>query len=230
MIIATMRRVIGPLAGRSVLDIGCGTGFVLAALELSGMIACGLDMHLAGLRYARARTHGLLVCETATRVPFANQFDVAMLCDVIEHTSDDSAVLREASRALKPRGVIVITVPANPHMWTIVDEVSGHKRRYTRTTLAEAIQKADLRVRALHYFNSVLYPVQLFQRRFLKRRAISSDADRLDVFHQSLRMPPPLLNSIFRAAMAADVPLSRLALPIGGSLIAVAERSEQAER
>src|SRR5262249_8704123 len=92
VILATMRRTIGPLADRSVLDIGCGTGFVLAALERAGMTVCGLDMHLAGLRYARQRTNGLLVRETATRIPFADEFDVVMLCDVIEHTDDDSAV------------------------------------------------------------------------------------------------------------------------------------------
>jgi 2-polyprenyl-3-methyl-5-hydroxy-6-metoxy-1,4-benzoquinol methylase len=226
VITATMRRTVGQLAGRSVLDIGCGTGFVLAALEQAGMTVCGLDMHMAGLRYARQRTHGLLVCETATRVPFVDQFDVVMLCDVIEHTPDDSIVLREASQALKSSGVIVVTVPANPHMWTIVDEASGHKRRYTKAMLTAAMEQAGLHILTMHYFNNLLYPVQALQRRLLKRRALASADDRLQIFHQSLRVPPPLINATFRIAMAADIPLSYLPIPFGASLIAVGERRE----
>jgi 2-polyprenyl-3-methyl-5-hydroxy-6-metoxy-1,4-benzoquinol methylase len=226
VITATMRRTVGQLAGRSVLDIGCGTGFVLAALEQAGMTVCGLDMHMAGLRYARQRVRGLLVCETATRVPFIDQFDVVMLCDVIEHTPDDSIVLREASQALKSSGAIVVTVPANPRMWTIVDEASGHKRRYTKAMLATAMEQAGLHILTMHYFNNLLYPVQALQRRLLKRRAVTSAEDRLQLFHQSLRVPPPVINTLFRVAMAADIPLSYLSIPFGASLIAVGQRRE----
>lgn len=224
LIVSIMRRAIGPLAGRSALDIGCGTGFVLAALERAGMIGCGLDMHLAGLHYARKRTQGALLCQAATHIPFTAQFDVVMLCDVIEHTSDDSAVLREASRALKDRGAVVVTVPADPHLWTTLDEISGHKRRYTRQMLAQAMRRAGLRVCLMRYFNILLFPVQTLQRRLLKQRTITTGADRLQLFRQSLHVPPSPINTLFRLAMAADIPLSRLPLPFGASLIAVGER------
>ena len=112
LIVSTMREALGELTGRTVLDVGCGTGFVTAALERAGMATCGLDMNLAGLRHARRRTSGPLLCQDAARVPFSEQFDVAMLCDVIEHTPDDGAVLSAAIGALRPRGALVVTVPA----------------------------------------------------------------------------------------------------------------------
>ncbi len=227
LILSTMREVIGPLEGRSVLDIGCGTGFVLAALERAGMNGCGLDMHLAGLRYARKRTHGLLLCETTTRVPFSAQFDVVMLCDVIEHTRDDGAVLREASKALKDTGALVITVPAGPHLWTALDEVSGHKRRYTRQALVHAMQRADLSVRLVRYFGILLLPVQRLRRQLSTHRHVAASDDRLQLFRHSLRVPPGPLNTVLRLITAADIPLSRLPLPFGSSLIAVGHLAAQ---
>lgn len=82
LILSTMREFIGTLESGWVLDIGCGTGFLLAALQRAGMNVLGLDMHLDALRYARKRTKGLLLWGTVTRVPFTAQFDVVMLCDV----------------------------------------------------------------------------------------------------------------------------------------------------
>src|SRR5205085_2027009 len=95
LILSTLREAIGQLAGRSALDVGCGTGFVTAAIEGSGMMTCGIDMHLGGLRYARPRVRGPLMCTGATAMPFVSTFDVALLCDVIEHAADDVAVLRD---------------------------------------------------------------------------------------------------------------------------------------
>lgn len=221
VIIQMLRRSIGALEQRSVLDIGCGTGFVLAAFERAGMTTCGLDMHLAGLRYARRRVEGLLLCQGAARIPFSQQFDIVTLCDVIEHVPDDSAVLREAQRALGKQGVVLVTVPANPGLWTVLDEVSGHKRRYTRETLTRAMERAGLRVMAVRYFNTLLLPIQRLQRRLLGSRQRGAGDDALQIFRQSLRVPPSPFNQIFRLAMAADVPLSRLPIPFGASLIAI---------
>jgi SAM-dependent methyltransferase len=222
LIIAMMRRYIGPLGGRSVLDVGCGTGYVLAALERSGMSVCGLDMHLAGLRYARRRISGMLLCETATRVPFRSEFDAVMLCDVIEHVPNDAAVIQEASQALKPGGSLVITVPAAPSLWTELDDVSGHKRRYTRPLLQQAIHRAGLSLVTLRYFNILLFPLQVLQRQILNRRVSTKASDRQQVFEQYFRVPPPMLNSLFHVAMSLDIPLSRIPVPFGASLIAIA--------
>ncbi len=144
-----------------------------------------------------------------------------MLCDVIEHTADDGAVIREASRALAPGGAIVITVPAGPGLWTPLDEASGHKRRYTKQTLAQAMQRAGLRIRALRYFNITLLPVQILQRLLVKSHPIATSVDRLQLFYRSFTPPPAPLNALFNLAMTLDVPLSRLPAPFGASLIAI---------
>ena len=222
-IVSTLRGLLPEPAGRSVLDVGCGTGFVLAALEREGMLGCGLDMHLTGLRYARKRTRGLIVCEGATRVPFAADFDVAMLCDVIEHVADDVAVLSSTSSALKRGGIVVITVPALPFLWTTVDEASGHHRRYTRSALVAAIQSANLRVELVEYFNSALLPVQIAQRIVLSMQHRQQHHDDLRLLRKDLEPPPAWLNSMFGAACRLDAVLKRFDVP-GPSLIAAARR------
>ncbi len=222
LILSTLREVLGPLEGRSVLDIGCGTGYVLQALDAAGMLTCGLDMHLAALHFARRRTRGLVVCETASRVPFSGQFDVGLLCDVIEHTPDDVEMLREARRALKPTGMLLITVPAHAFLWSIIDDVSGHKRRYSRSMLQRSMEEAGLRVRLMRHFNSLLVPLQAAQRQFLHRRPRASE-DNLTILRNALRPPPGPLNALLYMSTLPDVALSRLGVPFGASLVAVGE-------
>jgi SAM-dependent methyltransferase len=224
LILATMREVIGPLAGRSVLDVGCGTGFVLAALERAGMRICGLDTHVEGLRYARGRVSGPLVSATAPPVPFVDQFDVAMLCDVIEHTADDVAVLREAGRALHPGGTLVVTVPACSALWTPLDDVSGHKRRYMRRSLVKAIERAGFRVVLARYFGSLIFPLQLLVRYRMRGLPTATAGQRERLARQALAVPPGPLNQLLGLALAADVPLRHVPIPFGTSLIAIARR------
>ena len=225
LILATMRHALGPLAGRTVLDVGCGTGFVTAALERSGMRVVGIDMHEVGLQFARPRMRGPLICATATTLPFRDQFEVAMLCDVIEHCPDDVLVLRDTSRAIRPGGSIVVTVPAHQALWTSVDDISGHKRRYDARMLRAAIERAGLRVRLVRYFNSLLLPIQLAQRLTMRKHPTSTYADRERIARQSLTLPPAPANRLLAKAMGLDVLLSRLPVTVGSSLIAVAERA-----
>lgn len=220
VIVSTMRRTMGDLTGRKALEVGCGTGAVLPALERAGMAACGIDMHRRALLHARARTRGPLVWTNAAPLPFFDDFDAVLLCDVIEHADDDVAVLMEAKRALKAGGSVVVTVPAGPGLWTAYDDVTGHKRRYDRERLAEALGRAGLVPRELSYFNILPFLAQRLHRRL---HAASRDTNRqgVRIVQQALTVPAPPLNTLFRILMQSEPPLRRLGWR-GGSLVAVA--------
>jgi SAM-dependent methyltransferase len=221
-ILSVLRETHDVLTGRLALDIGCGTGFVLAELERAGMLTCGIDLHLAGLRQARQRLQGVVV--RASQIPFDSQFDVALLCDVIEHVVDDIAVLRAATRAIKEGGTVVVTVPAFPWLWSRIDEASGHKRRYTRQMLVNTMRQAGLDVVLARFFGIFLLPVQFLQRWRLKAETLASREHALQVLRESLRVPMAPLNALLGLAMSADMALSRLSWVIGSSLIAVGRR------
>ena len=223
-IIADMVRQIEDPVGRSVLDVGCGTGVVLSGLERAGMRTCGVDMHLTGLTYARRRVSGLLVRSGAAMVPFPRQFDWVVLCDVIEHLDDDVACLANAASVVRPGRHLLVTVPADPRSWSRYDEVIGHKRRYSLRTLAEAITQAGLEVRRVHHFNAPLVLVQKAHRRMTAGRVDADGSDRQAVVRGALRIPPPPFNWLFGVVSAFERRVCRLAFPFGASLIAVGQQ------
>ena len=222
IIVSTMRRTVGPLAGKSALEIGCGTGAVLPALEGAGMSVCGIDMHRSALLHARGRVRGPLVWTNATALPFFDDFDVVLLCDVIEHADDDVGLLVEAGRAMKPGGWLVVTVPAQPHLWTRYDEVIGHKRRYTPKLLAMKLTAAGFVRPQIRYFNMVTALVQQLHRRRSDRRNKSQEA--MTIVCEALRVPPYPMNLMLRLMARAEAPLSRFAQLKGSSLVAAATR------
>jgi SAM-dependent methyltransferase len=224
VIVSSLRAQIASLAGKRALDVGCGTGFTLSALEAAGLQVCGVDMHAAALRYARARLRGPLVRSDATVLPFPPDFDIVSLFDVIEHTDDDVEVLRQAQGALRPDGQIVVTVPAGPELWTQYDEVIGHKRRYTKESLGAAIVRSGLQVRSIEYFNCLPSVVQAVLRR--KSPAVATDTpDTIEIVRRALRVPPEPINRLLALSVRAEAPFRRFSWLRGGSLIAIAART-----
>jgi len=225
VILSTMRRVLGPLEGKRLLDVGCGSGFVLSALEHAGLQVAGTDMHGQRLVRARTRIRGPLLCSNAATLPFFDDFDLVGLFDVIEHTADDAEVLRQARLVLRPGGHVVVTAPAGTHAWTRFDEVIGHKRRYDRRSLADALARGGFRVRHASYFNCLPHVAQRLHRRFA-RAVHDSSTPAVEIVRQTLRVPPEPLNTLFGWAMRLETPLRVLPFVTGGSLIAIGERAD----
>jgi ubiquinone/menaquinone biosynthesis C-methylase UbiE len=99
--------LLGPGSG-ACLDIGCGTGRNFETIRASGRGVVGVDYSADQLRVARTRTDGPLMVADAAVLPFADEsFDTAMTMWISTDVDDFGAVLREATRVLRPGGVLV---------------------------------------------------------------------------------------------------------------------------
>ena len=210
---------------QSLLEIGCGTGFVMAGIAgaLPGIKIAASEAHVSGLRFAAQRVPGAHLMQMDARaVPFAAEFDVVAAFDVIEHIEDDRAVLREMHRAARPGGGILLTVPQHPWLWSEFDARARHVRRYTARDLREKVLSAGFEIVRMTAFVSLPLPLMMLSR--LRPRAPGSDYDAL----AELRLAG-WLNATLGAVLACERGLIRagLGLPAGGSLLVVARRQER---
>lgn len=98
------------LAGRTVLDLGCGNGCYTQELARRAASVCGVDIQLFLLKTFRQSIPR--VQAAGESLPFASEiFDAVTLIEVLEHTNCDTKVLSECFRVLKPGGRLVLFVP-----------------------------------------------------------------------------------------------------------------------
>jgi len=207
----------------SLLEVGCGTGFVLAALHarFPGIRLAGGELSAAGIDVARARVPDVPVYQVdARRLPFEREFDVVAAFDVLEHVDDDERVLSEMARVAKSSGGVLVSVPQHPWLWSQVDDFSGHVRRYTRRELLGKLERAGLRAVRTTSFVSLLLPVIAASR--LVRRGQAGPYDPRAEY--SL---PPGVDTLFEYVMRLERALieRRVSFPVGSSLLAVATRA-----
>lgn len=224
ILLRQFERYVGAGAAR-VLEVGCGTGFVLKGLaeRFPEYRLLGAEAFVSGLEFARRRVERAAFCQLdATRMPFRGEFDAVGIFDVLEHLSDDEAALRGARQALRERGWLLVTVPQHAWLWSPLDEASGHKRRYSRRELVKKVEAAGFEVESVSSFVTALLPAMVVSRR---RGADDGGADAKARAMRDLS-PGRVLNGIGNAAMRVDEFLMGLgvSLPVGGSLVLVARK------
>src|SRR5262249_11241413 len=106
VILDTLRRHVPDLARRPLLDLGCGSGGLLAYLGRQGVpLAAGCDAYVEGLLLARRRVDAPLVLVDLGRMPPLGPGQAMIgLFDVLEHLDDDRGVLGWLSSVLEPGG------------------------------------------------------------------------------------------------------------------------------
>jgi SAM-dependent methyltransferase len=210
-----IRRKVRPPANARVLEIGCGTGHNLAMLgEFGEVDALELDDEARAVAEKRLGRSVMSAPLPELAGVQRKNYDLIGAFDVVEHIDDDSAALASIAKRLKPGGKLVVTVPAHQWMWSAHDVVNHHKRRYSSRALRKLFEGSPLKLEAIGYFNSLLFPVAVAER-------LSSKLRGKDV--ADLTLPPAFLNAALEKVFAAERYLvGRLPLPPGLSLFAVA--------
>jgi SAM-dependent methyltransferase len=203
-------------------EVGCGTGFVLSGIAKSQpkIALSGSEIFLEGLSHAAARVPSAnLMQMDARHVSFVDEFDAIGAFDVLEHIQEDETVLAQLHGALKPEGVILLTVPQHPWLWSTSDEYACHVRRYTCVEIEAKVREAGFRLLKSTSFVTMLLPAMMLSREVQKKNNHAFDpAGELKI--------NPFLNKVFYALMMVELAGIRLGLnyPIGGSRLVVAKK------
>ena len=103
-----------PLAGKSVLDVGCGAGLLCEPLARLGGEVTGVDAAPANVEAAvrHAQASGLTIAYRAGEVSeVAGTYDLVTCLEVLEHVADKAAFVGQLAQRLAPGGLMVLSTP-----------------------------------------------------------------------------------------------------------------------
>jgi SAM-dependent methyltransferase len=216
-----IKRVCGEIGKRRprILDVGCGTGANLQMLANYG-VAEGVDISPDALEFCRARGLSKVKLGPAEALPFEDaSFDLVTGLDVVEHLDDDEAGLREMRRVLRPGGRAVLFVPAFMFLWGVQDDISHHRRRYTRGEINRAIEKAGLSVERSTYANITFFLPTLIGRLVMRVTGLKPESE--------ANINVSALNGMLGWILGAESWwLKRMGFPFGVSIVCVARRND----
>lgn len=211
-----IRSQVSPPAKARILEVGCGTGSNLALLKRFGSVeAIEPDDSARALASARGgvEVQGGLLPDGVTLDDAA--YDLIAMLDVLEHIPDDGSALKALRSKIRGGGKLLLTVPAMPWLWSAHDAAHHHQRRYTGSSLAAVVRQSGYRIRYQSHFNTVLFPLIALARGIGKLTGKEGGDD---------AMPPAPVNKALETLFAAESALlGRFSLPVGVSLILVAE-------
>jgi SAM-dependent methyltransferase len=207
---------------KSLLEIGCGTGYVLTGIRsaIPAMRVAGSELYTAGLRFASKRLPEVALYQMdCRRIPFDGEFDVVCAFDVLEHVEEDEVALRQMHAATRPGGGIMVSVPQHRWLWSAGDDYAHHKRRYRRSELTSRIEAAGFTVERVTSFVSLLLPVMMLS------RSRQQDASKYDP--QGEYRAPRIVDRAMELTTEGERRLIGLgaSLPAGGSLVVVGRKS-----
>jgi demethylmenaquinone methyltransferase/2-methoxy-6-polyprenyl-1,4-benzoquinol methylase len=132
-------KVTEPNPNETVLDLGCGTGFLFPHIAKSVRLTVGLDISPKALREAKKRTKNVqniaLVCADADNTPFPDHaFDKMFAITLLQNMPDPKKTILEMKRVGKPEAVFAVT---------------GLKKKFTKERFVNLLETSRLKVSAL---------------------------------------------------------------------------------
>ncbi len=158
---------LGPLSGKTLLDIGCGNGALSASLAGRGAQVVGIDLSPSGITIAREKYPELewsvMSAYDDLKSRLSREFDLVVCLEIIEHLFDPRLFLRRAFDVLRPGGSLVLSTPYHGYLKNVALALSGrldahftvlgdggHIKFFSRRTLQTLLEEtgfADLRFR-----------------------------------------------------------------------------------
>jgi SAM-dependent methyltransferase len=175
----------------------------------------GLEWTDRSARRAAEKSGTPVVRGSVDVLPFADaSFDAVIAADVLCHRAVHPArALAELRRVLRPTGRLIVNMPAYNWLLSGHDRLVHNVRRCTAPQLTALLRETGFAGVRVRYWNGLLLPLMVVQRKLLARNSAASDVASF----------PPWLDAMLHGMTEIERRLP-FDFPAGGSVLAVAER------
>lgn len=213
------------------LDLGCGSGRMAADLAAVGFRVDGIDVEERVIELGRRiiARRGLAVNLYAGDVfdpalpTSAGGYDLVVCTEVLEHVLNWRGLLARAGELLRPGGTLIVSVPRDPHQFSVLDSYAGHLRRFRDRELLDELRGRyeDLTIRRLG-FPSMRLIVWLYDR--LVRLLGRSHGDQTRSIWRAPGLPQRAALWLFYRLLKFDNLFADL--PLGATLVVRARKRQ----
>ena len=205
-----------------ILEVGAGSGRNIPILSRYGNVDA---IEIEPLAIQQLTENPQLKKLYTDRVPFSLNGKYHVICsmDFLEHVEDDGAVFQWMVNHLHPGGLIFVTVPAYPWLFSFHDTALGHYRRYTTEGLC-SLAGSNINLQKKGYFNCTLFPLVAVIR--LLSRLVP---DRSDTDEKQSSNVPPIINGILSCILRVESSFIRKhsLFPFGLTAFAVFRKDQE---
>lgn len=226
-----------PRDAADVLEIGCGQGaFAVRLARRYRYVGADLDERSVDATRRRLTDAGLegevIFDDPATALPDSAMFDLVCAFEVLEHLEDDQGALRQWSARVRPGGMLLVSVPAWRHRYSIWDELAGHVRRYDPDMLTERLEEVGLDAGTITYGWPLGYLLEAVRNAIARRRGVDSAGGSFQarteasgrLFHQPRG---GLRSASVQAGLVPFALLQRLTTTRGAALLGIGRKPDE---
>ena len=145
-----------------ILDFGAGYGLMCDAIKKFGLKISSLEINPKAIKELEAR-------EIKNYLDFNNideKIDCIISLNVLEHLDDDDSYIKKFYDFLPHNGKLVLYLPSSQIIWSNLDDLVNHKRRYSKKGLEKHLVSNNFKVQKIHFVDFIGWSVLLLSKLF----------------------------------------------------------------
>ncbi len=202
--------------GTNVLEIGSGIGNLTANIKAQKIYATDYSEEYVAILKDKFRDNKRIIPShldiSQSKANIVDNIDTIVCLNVLEHIEDHYSAVRNMNKSLIPGGTLILLVPYSNILYSKLDELLGHFRRYTKKKLAGVVESGGFTVKKMFYFNLPGGIGWFVRGKILKEKTLSKTS--IQAFEKLI----PLFKII-----------EWFGVPFGASLICVASKIKEVE-
>ena len=137
---------------KKVLDFGCGYGTFSEYLNNKfNLEVVGYEVNPEALK--KLKVKGINTISSLDK--YEASFDYIISMNVLEHIKNDEMVIKDMNTLLKDNGRLILYLPNSMKVWTDLDNLVGHYRRYTKKDLLSKLERGGFTTLSWEYVDFI---------------------------------------------------------------------------
>jgi len=137
---------------KNTLDFGCGYGTLIDYLRRNfNLEIIGFEINPDAIEKLNTKKINLINSLDENN----ERFDQVVSLNVLEHIENDQKTIEDINHLLKDNGMLVLYLPHSMKIWTELDELVGHYRRYTKKDLFTKLENANFEIQSWEYVDFI---------------------------------------------------------------------------